>query len=282
MPPTFGKRDESSITTNPCGTKKKIAATTHRTSVTGPALADVARCRRPSTATRFIRTRSLSLSARTSWTGCEVVRVVSVVISLEKRDKNKCARVGAILADREENEQIQAVGVSLIGLVEVAVIAAGHKLAHRVAAFFLEETAEDLDGLVQTKRISVAADHVDLAFELRREMGPVLFEDQPDVVIPPVFQNLLIQFARFAVEHLHRTTIFAARTPDPLKRGQLAAVFAGNHFLPRELFDADDKFAAHPHQLFRQAVTLAVGVVGGARRRVNTGEAAQINRVGRS
>src|SRR5215813_5416752 len=111
MPPTFGKRDESSITTNPCGTKKKIAATTHRTSVTGPALADVARCRRPSTATRFIRTRSLSLSARTSWTGCEVVRVVSVVISLEKRDKNKCARVGAILAEREENEQIQAPGM---------------------------------------------------------------------------------------------------------------------------------------------------------------------------
>src|SRR5262244_482387 len=50
MPPMFGKRDESSITTNPCGTKKKIAAITHRTSVTGPALAEVARCRRPSTA----------------------------------------------------------------------------------------------------------------------------------------------------------------------------------------------------------------------------------------
>src|SRR5262249_41577998 len=85
MPPTFGKRDESSITTSPCGTKKKIAASTHKTRVTGPALADVARCRRPSTATRFIRTRSPSLSARTSWTGCEVVRFVSVVISLEKK-----------------------------------------------------------------------------------------------------------------------------------------------------------------------------------------------------
>src|SRR5215510_266856 len=102
MPPTLGKRDESSITTNPCGTKKKIAASSHRTSVTGPALADVARCRKPSTATRFNKTRSPSLSARTS---CGAVCVVSVFINLEIEKGINCVRVGAILAERRGNEQ---------------------------------------------------------------------------------------------------------------------------------------------------------------------------------
>src|SRR5215510_13778098 len=106
MPPEAGKREDSSITARPCGTKKKIAANTHSVNVAGPAIAVVPRCRNPKTATRLNRIKSRRLSARTSWTGCVVVCVVSVVINLEKRDKNKYARVGAILAERQENEQI--------------------------------------------------------------------------------------------------------------------------------------------------------------------------------
>src|SRR5262245_25202709 len=108
MPPEAGKREDNSITARPCGTKKKIAANTHNVSVAGPAIAAVPRCRNPKTATRLNKTRSRSLSARTSWTGCEVVGVVSVAIILEKREKNKRERGSAILAERRENEQIQA------------------------------------------------------------------------------------------------------------------------------------------------------------------------------
>src|SRR5262245_61460053 len=115
------------------------------------------------------------------------------------------------------NPRGQSVRVSLIGLVEIAVIAFWHELAYDVAALLFKEAAEQLHGLVQPKRVSVAADHIYLAFELRREPGPVFFEYQPDVIILPVFQDLLIQLARFAVKHFHRAAVFAARTPDPLE-----------------------------------------------------------------
>src|SRR5262249_18429209 len=85
MPPEAGKREDNSITARPCGTKKKIAANTHSVNVAGPAIAAVPRCRNPKTATRLNRIKSRSLSARTSWTGCVVVCVVSVVINLEKK-----------------------------------------------------------------------------------------------------------------------------------------------------------------------------------------------------
>src|SRR5215475_10189970 len=132
MPPEAGKREDNSITTRPCGTKKKIAANTHSVNVAGPAIAAVPRCRNPKTATRLNRIKSRNLSARTSWTGCALVCFVSVVISLEKRDKNKHARAPAILAERRGNEQIQASVMRrrLAGLraAQVEVYAVGSKI----------------------------------------------------------------------------------------------------------------------------------------------------------
>src|SRR6185369_3839544 len=66
MPPSSGKRDESSVTTSPCGTKKNSAASSQSVSALGPALAAVASQRSPSTATRLNNTRSRSPSARSS------------------------------------------------------------------------------------------------------------------------------------------------------------------------------------------------------------------------
>src|SRR5690349_8274723 len=66
MPPSSGKRDESSVTTSPCGTKKNSAASSQSAIALGPALAAVASQRSPSTATRLNNTRSRSPSARSS------------------------------------------------------------------------------------------------------------------------------------------------------------------------------------------------------------------------
>src|SRR5690348_8150901 len=66
MPPSSGKRDESSVTTSPCGTKKNSAASSQSAIALGPALAAVASQRSPSTATRLNSTRSRSPSARSS------------------------------------------------------------------------------------------------------------------------------------------------------------------------------------------------------------------------
>src|SRR3954470_16543013 len=60
MPPSCGKRDESSVTTSPCGTKKSNPASTQSASALGPAFAAVASHRRPTTATRLKSTRSRS------------------------------------------------------------------------------------------------------------------------------------------------------------------------------------------------------------------------------
>ena len=68
MPPSSGKRDESSPTTSPCGTKKKSAARSHSAIALGPALAAVASHLSPSTATRLNSTRSRSPRARFSET----------------------------------------------------------------------------------------------------------------------------------------------------------------------------------------------------------------------
>src|SRR3954469_2327677 len=66
MPPSSGNRDESSVTTSPCGTKKNSAASSQSAMALGPALAAVASQRSPSTATRLNNTRSRSPSARSS------------------------------------------------------------------------------------------------------------------------------------------------------------------------------------------------------------------------
>src|SRR5206468_3102789 len=66
MPPSSGNRDESSVTTSPCGTKKNSAASSQSASALGPALAAVASQRSPSTATRLNNTTSRSPSARSS------------------------------------------------------------------------------------------------------------------------------------------------------------------------------------------------------------------------
>src|SRR3954471_13507696 len=66
MPPSSGKRDESSATTSPCGTKKNRAARIHSPIALGPDLAAVASHRSPSTATRLNNTRSRSPSARSN------------------------------------------------------------------------------------------------------------------------------------------------------------------------------------------------------------------------
>ena len=84
MPPSFGNREDSSITANPCGMKKNTAAIVHISNDPKPNFAVVPRCLRPRTATRLNRTRSRSLSSRTSF---GVVCVVSVVINLEERSK---------------------------------------------------------------------------------------------------------------------------------------------------------------------------------------------------
>src|SRR3954471_12994399 len=66
MPPSCGKRDDSSVTTSPCGTKKNTAASTQSDRALGPDLAAVASHRSPTTATRLKRTRSRRPSARLS------------------------------------------------------------------------------------------------------------------------------------------------------------------------------------------------------------------------
>src|SRR5215467_3506556 len=81
MPPSFGNRDDSSATANPCGMKKKTAAINHISNDPGPNFAVVPRCLRPRTATRLNRIRSRSLSARTR---CGAVCFVFVTIKLEK------------------------------------------------------------------------------------------------------------------------------------------------------------------------------------------------------
>src|SRR5947207_10114216 len=72
MPPSFGNRDDSSITASPCGMKKKTAAISHINNDPGPNFAVVPRCLRPRTATRLKRTRSRSLSPRTRCGGLVV------------------------------------------------------------------------------------------------------------------------------------------------------------------------------------------------------------------
>src|SRR5438105_15417746 len=72
MPPSFGNRDDNSITANPCGMKKKTAAINHISNDPGPNFAVVPRCLRPRTATRLKRTRSRSLSPRTRCGGLVV------------------------------------------------------------------------------------------------------------------------------------------------------------------------------------------------------------------
>src|SRR5882724_10463134 len=44
MPPSFGNRDDSSMTANPCGMKKNTAAIDHITNDPGPNFAVVPRC----------------------------------------------------------------------------------------------------------------------------------------------------------------------------------------------------------------------------------------------
>src|SRR6266478_4561578 len=84
MPPSLGNRDDSSITANPCGIKKKTAAISHISNDPGPNFAVVPRCLRPRTATRLNRTRSRNLSARMSR---GVVCVVSAVIDVEEMNE---------------------------------------------------------------------------------------------------------------------------------------------------------------------------------------------------
>src|SRR6476620_3307626 len=64
MPPSCGKRDASSVTTSPCGTKNKSPASIQSAIALGPAFAAVESHRRPTTATRLKRTRARSPSAR--------------------------------------------------------------------------------------------------------------------------------------------------------------------------------------------------------------------------
>src|SRR5215469_6203539 len=97
MPPSFGNRDDNSITANPCGTKKKTAAINHISNDPKPNFAVVPRCLRPRTATRLKRTRSRSFSARTR---CGLVCVVSVFIKPQRRDKNKLQRIKLEMIDQ--------------------------------------------------------------------------------------------------------------------------------------------------------------------------------------
>jgi hypothetical protein len=68
------------MTASPCGTKKKSAATSQIINTPGPNSAEVAKWRRPRTATMWKSTRSRSLSARTS---CEVACSFSLIIKIE-------------------------------------------------------------------------------------------------------------------------------------------------------------------------------------------------------
>src|SRR6202035_356809 len=96
MPPSFGNRDDNSITANPCGMKKKTAAINHISNDPKPNFAVVPRCLRPRTATKLNRIRSRSLSARTR---CRLLCVVSVFIKPRKRDKNKLQRIELEMID---------------------------------------------------------------------------------------------------------------------------------------------------------------------------------------
>src|SRR5262245_35768103 len=84
MPPSFGNRDDNSITATPCGMQKQTEAINHITNDPGPEVAVVPSRPRTRAATRLNRTRSRSLSPRTS---VGVVCVVFMVINLEKEDE---------------------------------------------------------------------------------------------------------------------------------------------------------------------------------------------------
>ena len=75
---------------------------------------------------------------------------------------------------------------------ESAVIAARHDLDDRVAAEFLERLPEQARRALQVER--VVRPHVDvhLAGQLRTKLGPVLLEDQANVVAPPTIGHLRI------------------------------------------------------------------------------------------
>src|SRR5215471_16402911 len=96
MPPSFGNRDDNSITANPCGMKKKTAAINHISNDPGPNFAVVPRCLRPRTATRLNRIRSRNLSARTSR---GVVCVVSAVIDVEEGNQIGLRRINREMID---------------------------------------------------------------------------------------------------------------------------------------------------------------------------------------
>src|SRR5437867_7227428 len=131
------------------------------------------------------------------------------------------------------------------------------------------------------KRVVPAANHADLASELWAEARPIALEYQPDVVLLPRTQHLLIQLACLAVKHFHRPSVLPARAPHPFERCALASVLALDFFLFGELLEGDQVLSAHPHKIPGLAVGLAVSVVSGSWRCIDPCEASQVNRVGR-
>src|SRR3954469_2346132 len=122
MPPSSGNRDESSVTTSPCGTKKSNAASSQSVSALGPALAAVASQRSPSTATRLNNTRSRSPSARSSEAARSArcgVRSSDAPVSL--------TGAGSLLRDR----QIADVDVEVVVHAKADDPVTGAELAHR-------------------------------------------------------------------------------------------------------------------------------------------------------
>src|SRR3954465_13103058 len=146
MPPSCGKRDESSVTTSPCGTKKNTAASSQSTSALGPALPAVASHRRPTTATRLKSTRSRSPRVRGSTvsgvaSGAAVaLRVMSVI-----REGSEAEQVARLQEERvvgaREAAQAEAARKleRLRGLTRVQVAGAVAEEEHRARVRLIRE-----------------------------------------------------------------------------------------------------------------------------------------------
>src|SRR5580704_8543866 len=93
MPPSCGKRFESSTTAMPCGQKKKIRARVQSQIVTGPSAAITGTTLRFATATTKSNTRSHMPSARFRWTaGAVELSVPDRIASVEFRSDYRTAK----------------------------------------------------------------------------------------------------------------------------------------------------------------------------------------------
>src|SRR5207245_802422 len=72
-----------------------------------------------------------------------------------------------------------------------------------------EELVEEMDGVVEEKLVGLAGGEVELAAQFRAKRRPVLLQDQPQIVLPPLRGNGVIDLAGLRVPERDRPAIFA-------------------------------------------------------------------------